>query len=228
MLPAAVIFDFDGVIVDTEPLHYRAFLEILSPMGLGFSWDEYQEKLMGFDDRDAFREVFAEAGKQISISELLNLVSNKAEIFQKIISRGVSAYPGVIDLVDHLKSNHIPIAICSGAVRSDIIPVLNSLNILDSFSHIVSADDVSKSKPSPESYNLAASRLTATDRHSKINRGRIVAIEDTPAGIASAKAAALRVLAVSNSYPSSHLIDADMIVSNLVDLKFDFSGCFLD
>lgn len=93
---AAVIFDFDGIIVDTEPLHYRAFQEILVPLGLGYSWAEYLRLYIGFDDRDAFRNTFLSAGRTLRDEELQALVREKGAAFQGIIAAGVEPYPGVV------------------------------------------------------------------------------------------------------------------------------------
>ena len=99
MFPSAVIFDFDGVIVDTEPLHYRAFQNILEPLNLGYGWNDYVEIYMGFDDRDAFREAFRQKQVVLAESELERLVAQKAIIFQEVIASGVAPYPGVTDLI---------------------------------------------------------------------------------------------------------------------------------
>ena len=90
---AAVVFDFDGIIVDTEPLHYKAFQEVLAPFGFGYSWDVYLRNYIGFDDRDAFRETFRIAQREISAVELSRLIDRKAEAFQSAIAAGVEPYP---------------------------------------------------------------------------------------------------------------------------------------
>ncbi len=214
----AVIFDFDGVIVDTEPLHYRSFQKILEPLGLGFSWEEYCTTYMGFDDRDAFIEAFSKGGIQLVRDELQCSIDKKADIFQEIISEGVTPYPGVIEMVRQLHIMNVPIAICSGALRSDIIPILTQLGIQNCFDTIVTAEDVAKSKPDPASYRLAFQRL-CEQRGLKIeNSSFCVAIEDTPAGIESAKGAELKVIAVTNSYASNYLTAADCIVESMASL----------
>src|SRR5919108_3104199 len=95
----AVIFDFDGIIVDTEPLHYKAFQEILVPLGLGYSWEEYLRRYIGFDDRDAFREAFRAGGKVLGEEELRELIEEKGQAFQRTIATGVEPYPGVVELI---------------------------------------------------------------------------------------------------------------------------------
>ena len=184
----AVIFDFDGVIVDTEPLHYAAFQRLLEPLGLGFSWEQYVETYMGFDDRDAFLEAFKTHKPGLSSAELKNFINRKADLFQVIIHDGISAYPGVINLIRKIRASSTPLAISSGALRSDIEPILQSLGIADCFDIIVTAEDVAKSKPDPESYKLAHSRLN-TFHSLNMPAEAVLAIEDTPAGISAAKGA---------------------------------------
>lgn len=218
MYPDAVIFDFDGVIVDTEPIHYKVFQQILEPLGMGYSWQEYTNTYMGFDDRDAFREAFRAAGKELSADTLQTLISQKASMFEQVVTQGVVPYPGVIELINELTAHGMPLAISSGALRSDILPILEQLAIKDAFVHIVTADDVPQSKPHPASY-LKAKELLLTSFPEKLNPSSLIyAIEDTPAGIQSAKGAGLTVVAVTNSYPTEKLGQADATVQALSQL----------
>ncbi|HKK02133.1 MAG TPA: HAD family phosphatase [Desulfuromonadales bacterium] len=203
-MPAAVIFDFDGVLVDSEPLHYRAFLEVLAPFDISCSWDDYLARYMGYDDRDALRTFFATRGETLSPQRLKELIGQKAEVFRSIVGQGVTAYPGVVELVGSLAAQ-LPVGLCSGALRGDIDPILSQLNLTDAFRIIVSADDVSVSKPDPASYRLAFQRLVETVPGQTLAVSATLAIEDTPAGIASARKAGLTVMAVANSYPSAKL-----------------------
>jgi beta-phosphoglucomutase len=215
----AVIFDFDGIIVDTEPLHYKAFQELLVPLGLGYSWQEYLDRYLGFDDRDAFREAFRAACQPLPDRELKRLMDGKAEAFLKIVSVGVAPYPGVVELIRSI-SGVLPLALCSGALRSDIDPILIQLGLTGAFDTLVTADEVAASKPHPESYRLAVQRLQALfpDR---IDPSASIAIEDTPAGIASASGAGLNVLAVTNSYPAERLAGALRIVESLAGIDLE-------
>lgn len=210
----AVIFDFDGVIVDTEPLHYAAFQRLLEPLGLGFSWEQYVETYMGFDDRDAFIEAFKARGSGLSATTLQSFIDRKAVLFQEIIRSGISAYPGVVDLIRSIRASRTPLAICSGALLSDITPILETLGIADCFDLIITAEDVARSKPDPECYRLAHAGLNEF-WSLQLPPGQVLAIEDTPAGISAAKGAGLRVIAVTNSYPATHLSQADQIVETL-------------
>ncbi|CAH2030297.1 HAD family hydrolase [Trichlorobacter ammonificans] len=221
MYPQSVIFDFDGVIVDTEPLHYRAFQELLTPLGLGYSWEEYCRTYMGFDDRDAFREAFAVGGRPLPREELERLIERKAELFQEIVAQGVPPYPGVVALIRRLRAEEVPLAVCSGALRSDIEPILAGLAIGDCFSCIVTAEDVEHSKPDPASYRLAFEKLRTLYPELR-DAEHSCAIEDTPAGIASATGAGLRVVAVTNSYSADRLAQANLVVTSLEELPARF------
>lgn len=217
---SAVIFDFDGIIVDTEPLHYKAFQDILVPLGLGYTWEEYVGVYIGFDDRDAFRRVFSEAGISLDDRMLNKLIAEKGEAFQRTISSGLEPYPGVVPLIGSI-SGKLPLALCSGALPADIFPILKQLGIDNAFDLIVTAADVSASKPDPESYELTVARLAGRFPDKGIIPGNCLAIEDTPAGISSATGAGVRVLAVTNSYPEERLGRADKVVQSLVGVDLE-------
>lgn len=206
---SAVIFDFDGIIVDSEPLHFRAFNEVLDPLGFSVSWDAYCETYIGFDDRDAFKEIFKANKKKLAARELDQLICQKADVMQKYIEDGEAMpLPGAVELVKSIPVR-LPIALCSGALRSDIEPILEKLGISDAFTVIVTAEDTEKSKPDPAPYLLALEKLEIEDASTAL------AIEDTPAGIVSAKGAGLKVLAVTNSYDRDFLLEADAVTDSL-------------
>ena len=216
---AAVIFDFDGVIVNTEPLHFVAYREVLQTKGLAFSWEEYVSIYQGFDDRDSFREAFKRGGRRLTGSELSKLILAKAKVFQQLVEeKGAQPFPGVVPLIKSL-AHQVPLALCSGAVRSDIDPILRMLKLDRVFDVIVTAEDVSASKPDPASYVLALKRLIRTFPSRAIVAGHCVAIEDTPSGIEAANGAGLRVLALSNSYAPEKLEAAAKIVPSLQNIK---------
>jgi HAD superfamily hydrolase (TIGR01509 family) len=210
----AVVFDFDGIIVDTEPLHYKAFQQVLNPQGLFYSWKDYVDHYIGFDDRDGFREAYRLAGRTLGDAELVGLITRKAAAFQEVIADGVEPYAGVTDLVREI-SGTLPLAICSGALQSDILPILQQLGLSQAFDIMVTADEVATSKPDPESYRLAVQRLAQRFPGHDLVAADCLAIEDTPAGIMSAAGAGLRVLSVTNSYPAERLVGAWRVVQTL-------------
>lgn len=212
----AVVFDCDGILVDTEPLHYQAFQEVLGPLGLGFGYAHYLERYIGFDDRDAFREAFRERGRALDPGGLDPLIHRKGEALARLVEQGLSTFPGVVELVRALAGEGIPLAVASGALRHEVVMFIKSLGLSDAFSVIVAADDVAHSKPDPESYRLAVEWLASVREDPSIVPGVCVAIEDTVAGITSAKRAGLLVLGVANSYPVDELTaHADWVVESL-------------
>ena len=222
---SAVIFDFDGVIVDTEPFHHRAFEKTWNPEGISYSWQEYMEYFIGFDDRDALREAYQMKRMELSDAQLNQMLETKAQAFQDIIhDEGAVAYPGTVELIRAL-SEKIPVGLCSGAVRSDVDPVLGWLGIEDCFKSIVTADNVSASKPDPECYSLCVKLLGEQYPKKDIRAEQCVAIEDTPTGIQSARRAGLAVLGVSNTYEAEKLQDAQKVVSSLAHVTIqDFES----
>lgn len=210
---SAVIFDFDGVIVDSERLHWAAFNEVIDEP---VSWEEYLQTLIGFDDRDAFKYLFPSIGK----SELNELIVKKAAAFQeRLADGGAAALPGAVELIQYL-SGQIPIAVCSGALREDIFPIIGKLGVADAFDTIVTAEDTHISKPDPAPYSKTWKILSETFQTLEtLSSG--LAIEDTPAGIASAKGAGLKVLAVTNSYDAEFLSEADAMVDSLEGLTLE-------
>ena len=213
MLQAAV-FDFDGVIVNSEPLHFAAFQQVLRPLGIDFTWDDYTVLYLGFDDRDVFRQAFRQAGRRVKHEELPALIDAKARAFEALAEdRGAVPYPGVVELIRGL-AREVPVALCSGALRRDVEPILKKLGLWASFNVLVTADDVPVSKPDPASYVLAVLRLADASGCS-IDPARCVAVEDTPAGIEAASGAGLRVLAVANTYETGRLAGAARVVDSL-------------
>lgn len=217
--PEAVIFDFDGVIADTEPLHFHAFRKVLEPLAISFTWKVYVDTYLGFDDRDAFRTAYRIHGRPLDDRRLSRLVEAKSRVFQELIRGGVPAYPGTIPMIGSLHASGIPMAICSGALRSDIDPILSGLGIARCFLHIVTAEDVRKSKPDPECYVIAIRRLSQSRPQAISAPRNCLAVEDTPAGIEAAKGAGLSVLAVTNSHPAEELSGADIIADSLANVR---------
>jgi HAD superfamily hydrolase (TIGR01509 family) len=216
----AVIFDFDGVVVDTEHLHFEAFNRILEPMGMGFSWDVYLRDLIGLDDRGAFETILRKCRQPYNEVEVARLVERKAATFNYMVSQEPpDPFPGSVELIRKL-SGRIPLGLCSGALLSDITPIFKALNLESAFDILVTADDVRYSKPDPACYRLAVRRLA--EKHGiDLAAPECLAIEDTPAGIAAAKGARLKVLALTNSYDSAYLGQADYVRETLEGLDLD-------
>ncbi len=228
----AIIFDFDGVIADTEPLHCAAFVKILAPYGIDLNYATYLKRYVGYDDRDMFRAIFADNAIDLNSDLLKNLIAHKADIFAKIVSKGVVPCEGIIDLIQSV-SKHYRLAICSGALKRDIDLILSAIGdgVLEKeieggagggvgggvgslFDVIITAEDVQRSKPDSECYRLAVDALDLTSE-------QCIAVEDTIAGIESAQGAGLRVLGVATTYDIDQLSLADHVVSSLVNVSLN-------
>ncbi len=207
----AIVFDFDGVLVDSEPLHYQAFVLIARSLGLELTFEQYVQTYIGFDDRDAFRVMLEVTGRDKSDAAVAALCAKKRPAFEALTrATGKLALPGSVELLDASRASGLRVAIASGATRADIGLMLGLLDRADAFEVIVTADDVPRSKPDPASYAKAAAALG-------VEPGTCLAIEDTRAGLKSATAAGLRTLAITTSHAAEELVDdAERVIETLV------------
>jgi beta-phosphoglucomutase len=214
--PRAVLFDFDGVIVNSEPLHFYAFHDVLKDERVEITEDEYYRELIGFDDRGSFRHVFEKRGLPLEPKTLLALMARKSRVMMQLIhERRFSALPGVEEFVRGLWRT-TPLAICSGALREEIEAMLEGVSLRDCFSVIVAAEDVTVGKPDPQGYLLTARLLTEKIKPAApLKPADCLVVEDAPTVIRSAKAAGFPTLGVASSHPLLKLADADWQVKTL-------------
>ena len=227
--PRAVLFDFDGVIVNSEPLHFFAFQEVLKEEKIGLTEQEYYQELIGFDDKGAFKHVFQLNGRELDPKTFLRVMTRKSEVMMDLIrSRKFEALPGAEEFVRSLW-RHCPLGIVSGALREEIEVMLEGVSLRDCFSVIVAAEDVTAGKPDPSGYLLTVRLLNEKMRASVAagNNSRPLApadclvVEDAPKVIQSTKAVGFRTLAVATSYPMVKLADADWAVKSLDPAEVD-------
>jgi beta-phosphoglucomutase len=213
----AIIFDFDGVIADSEPLHYKALLAVAQELGITFDYEEYGQTYIGYDDRDAFRIMLGISpgtrGTPAQESKITQLLSLKAAAFEAVVETGITPIPGILDIIRAASAEKMPIAIASGATRTDIDLVLRKLDLTHLFATIVSASDVEHSKPNPASYQRAVMKLAAKHLDLDITPQDCLAIEDTIAGITSAQKAGLMTLAVATTNPAEILKIANRVIA---------------
>jgi beta-phosphoglucomutase len=155
--------------------------------------------------------------RPISQEQLSILIEKKTRIVQQLLKENVQPLPGVLALIRSAQEQKIPLAISSGALMNEIRLASQCIGVWEAFTVAVSAEDVAHSKPDPESYRKAISRLSEKIGRS-INPARSFAIEDSPAGIASARGAGLNVLAVTSSYPAEELQKAQRVVTSLEEI----------
>jgi beta-phosphoglucomutase len=210
----AVIFDFDGVIADTEALHFAAFNDVLAQYNIELTEEEYYEQYLGYSDIDCFNAINDSYKLEWDDAEIEDLVLQKADTFEGYLSAGAVIIKGVPQFVEMLQKNNIHIALCSGATMRDIKAVIGASPLFSVFKVIVSADDVLVGKPDPEGYMMARKRLSAAVGQ-PIATSECLAIEDSEWGLEAARAASMHTLGVTNSYPSAALGMADKVVDDL-------------
>jgi beta-phosphoglucomutase len=212
--PAAVVFDFDGVIVNSEPLHFQAFREVLGAERIELSEEEYYRELIGFDDKGAFRHVFKIRDLPLSPKLFLSLMTRKSEAVMGLIQhRQFNALPGVEQFVRSLW-RHRPLAICSGALREEIEAMLEGVSLRDCFQVIVAAEDVTVGKPDPQGYLLTL-KLLGEKLHRHLKPEDCLIVEDAPTVIHSVRGVGFPTLAVTTSYPAEKLAHANWVVQSL-------------
>jgi HAD superfamily hydrolase (TIGR01509 family) len=214
----AVIFDFDGVISDSEPSHFAAVNKVLADFGIQLSQEEYYAEYLGFTDYELFETVKDRRKTDYKGSSIEELIAKKAVFFEEAIRQSEHLIEGIPELIKKLKNSKVKIAIYSGALPADIKIMLEDSGLSDYFDVIVTADDVAKGKPDPEGYLQALEKLNSSS-DAAILAKQCVVIEDSHWGIVAAKKAGMKVVAVTNSYPAGQLKEADMIVNSVSKLK---------
>jgi HAD superfamily hydrolase (TIGR01509 family) len=217
----SILFDFNGVIVNDEPLHMKAFQEIFGEQGIVLTEEGYYSQL-GADDRTFIEETFRRAGKAASAGEVEAVRSMKSEKYQALIADEIPLFPGADNFVRSC-ANYFALGIVSMAPRGEIEEILTRLDLRKCFSLIVSAEDVDRPKPDPRCYKLGFVGID-NFRINNLNfppmsNGECLAIEDSPTGVEAAKGAALKTLGVTNTVPAHGLrsAGADMVTYSLED-----------
>ncbi|MGZ8425625.1 MAG: HAD family hydrolase [Candidatus Binatia bacterium] len=212
----AVIFDFNGIIVDDEPIHFELFQKVLAEEGIELTNDAYYARYLGFDDRGAFSFGYREHDRPLSQLKLAELIARKAVYYQEAIRNHVAIFPGVKKLVADLAQS-LPLAVASGALRNEIETILTTANLIHHFKVVVSAEDVERGKPEPDIFLQALAALNAHDGK-PIQAKQCVVIEDSKEGIKGARRAGMKCLAVTNSHAAELLGEANLIVKSLEEM----------
>jgi beta-phosphoglucomutase len=203
----AIVFDFDGVLADTEPLHLRAYQEVLSRLGLTLTREEYYTRYLGFDDEGVFTALAAAHRLELDRVRLDSLMVEKGRIYDAFVATGDVLYPGASSCVAAM-AVEFPLGIASGALRHEIEAILRAAGMARHFHFIVASGETAESKPAPDPYRRAA------ELHG-LDPGECLAIEDSLWGIESAKAAGLSCVGITHTYPRDQLSPADAIVDSL-------------
>ena len=214
----AIVFDFDGVIANSEPLHFRGYRDVLAEVGVALAEADYYARYLGFDDLGAFEAVARDRGLTWSGARIQDLIARKAARLEAL-ERDVSVlFPGAADAIRRA-AVRMPVAIASGARGEEIRRVLVKEQLLSCFTAIVAAEDTPVSKPAPDPY-LRALALLAPAFGDPLQAAECVAIEDSQWGLNSARAAGLRTVAVTNTYRAGEL-SADLTIASLQAMNLD-------
>jgi len=205
-----IIFDFDGIIVDSEPIIMKLTHEMAAQEGWAVSEEDYYRDYLALDDRGIVEHLFNSHGRPVDHARVEELVNWKSSVYGNIIENGLPTLPGAVEFVRQA-SKAYPLAIASGSARSEIEHLLGKLGLRDLFRMIASADDCERSKPDPEVYLKAVAGMNTLPEFQEkpLLASECLAIEDAPGGIDAAHAAGIRCIGLAHSRATENLAHAD-------------------
>jgi len=217
-----ILFDFNGVLVDDEPLHLALFAQVLAEEGIALTPERYYADYLGFDDKGCFAAAFADAGRRLDEIRLAALIERKARYYAaEAAAHGFPFFPGALDCIRAAAAAGLVLGVVSGALRQEIEGALAAGGVRPLFATVVAAEDVCEGKPHPEGYRRGSAALASALPPSQpaLAPAEIVAIEDSPAGLAAARDAGLRTLGVAHTYNAGELSLAEAVVASLAGLS---------
>ena len=214
---AAIIFDFDGVIADTEPFHFAGFRQTLAEIGIRLTASDYYANYLGYDDRGCFIAALTAHQHPTDPSALAQLMQRKAHAYLESVKDHLVIFPGVREFVREAAA--YPLAIASGALRHEIEVILEKAGLRKEFLHITSAEDVTRGKPDPQPFLHALNALNRQCREQAITAGSCLVIEDSIPGIRGAKTAGMKVLAVANTHTIQDLHEAHAVAQSVSQIR---------
>ena len=221
----AIIFDFDGVLVNSEPLILKLTQEMAVKEGWTISEEEYYREYLALDDRGIVERLYRSHGRPVDNTRRDELVNWKARAYWELIRDGLPPLPGAVEFVRRLAAEY-PLAIASGSLRVEIEHLLEKMGLREAFQVLVTADEVERSKPEPEVFLKALAGLRQVpsfqrDGAPSLRPTECLVIEDAPAGVRAAHAAGIKCLALAHSRPPDELRDADWVYASFGDVDLD-------
>ncbi len=204
----AILFDFNGVIIDDEPLHCDALIATLATYGYTLDRERYYREYLGFDDRECFRYTFERLGWPADEQRLRQAIERKAALYERAVRASMELVPGAAEFVRTAGALGYRLAVVSGALRREVELVLREAGLRELFGAIVAAEDVTACKPDPQGYRRAAELLQIPPRH-------CVVIEDSLPGLAAARAAGMRCVMLATSHAPEELRMAELVWPDL-------------
>jgi beta-phosphoglucomutase len=218
----AILFDFNGVLVDDEPIHLRLLQQVLAEEGVILQAEEYYRQFLGLDDRTCFAALIGRAGREAGPQHLMRLVARKASYYQEVIRKqGYPFVAGALDLVEAAAQARLMLGVVSGALREEVEEALRQGGVRGRFKVVVAAEDVDLGKPDAEGYRRALEALNSEPPLPErlLHAHEVLAIEDSPAGLTAAAAAGLVTLGVAHTMPQGRLGPADAFAAHLSTLS---------
>ena len=182
----SILFDFDGVLVDSEPIHYECWIEILSPHGFKMDWETYRDTCIGISDRTMIERFAQSQTPPLNADLLFAQYPRKKELFR---DRILASNPFPAATLELIREINLPMAVVSSSGRTEIEPPIVHAGIRDRFAVLVCGLEAGKLKPAPDPYLKAAELLAAR---------RPLVVEDSEAGAASGIAAGFEVLRIAH------------------------------
>ena len=227
----AILFDFNGILVDDEPIHFELFRKVLVEEGFELSEEDYYDKYLGYDDRGCFTAVLESAGVELTPDRLSRLIARKAAYYQaRIHEQGFPFFDGAERLLREVAGDGIMLGVVSGALQDEVEGALEQVGLRPSFKVLVTAEDVTAGKPDPEGYRRGLELLNALPPLPPrlIHPHEVLAVEDSPAGLAAAASTGLTTLGVAQTYSATELGQADRVVGALRDVNLPWLRSWLD
>ncbi|MCA2708290.1 MAG: HAD family phosphatase [Microcystis sp. M015S2] len=199
----AVLFDFNGVIINDEPIHQELINEILLGENLLPLGSEFAELCLGRSDRVCLRNVLTRRGRQVTEEYLTKLINKKASLYRARLEKleKLPIYEEIYSFLKRVKARELQIGLVTGAVRSEVESILQRTGLGDYFSVIVTGDEISTSKPQPDGYLLAVERFNRWNFNLQLQPQECLVIEDTFVGCEAAKRAGMQVVGIAHTYP---------------------------
>lgn len=218
----AIIFDFDGVLVASEPLIFELTRQMAAQEGWTITEEEYYRDYLAFDDRGIVEHLFRAHGREVDRARRDEMVNWKIRTYAEATRDGLPALPGAVEFVRRVAGQY-PLAIASGSLRSEVEHLLGKIGLRDSFQLLVTADDTEKSKPEPEIFLKALAGLNRLPPFAAnpLAASECLVIEDAPAGIRAAHAAGMKCLALTHSRPAEELSHADWLAREFAGVNLE-------
>ncbi len=218
----AILFDFNGIILNDEPLHFASMRDAVAELGIALSQELYWTRYLPFDDATCLEKICSDQGVQLSEILKQEILALKIAGYERLIESNYPLFPGASGFI-RASSARYPLAVASGARREEILSTLRATGLLDHFKVIVGAEDFTLGKPNPESYLLALDRLNRSlnGHHEHILPSECLVIEDSVGGVKGAVAAGMVCLAITNTYPAEKLGAAHRVVASFDEVSLE-------